>query len=74
MTLPEGKTPIGCKWVYKIKRKSDGTVDRHKARLEEKGYTQQFGTDYNVTFSLISKITTIRLLLALAAKNNCYLE
>ena len=39
--LPEGKHTIGCRWVYKVKRKQDGSVDRYKAWLVAKGYTQQ---------------------------------
>jgi len=38
-TLPPGKQTIGCKWIFKVKHKSDGTIDRHKARLVAKGYT-----------------------------------
>ncbi|XP_019155956.1 PREDICTED: uncharacterized protein LOC109152764 [Ipomoea nil] len=46
--LPPGKTPIGCKWVYKIKHKSDGSIERYKARLVAKGYTQQLAVAHRV--------------------------
>lgn len=51
MDLPVGKTLIGCKWVYKVKYKADGSVERHKARIVAKGFTQQEGLNYNDTFS-----------------------
>jgi histone deacetylase 1/2 len=61
-----GKNIIYCKWVYKIKRSSDGTIDRYKARLVTKGFKQWYGIDYEDTFSPIVKITTVRLVLSIA--------
>ena len=66
-SLPAGKTSIGCQWVYKIKHHSDGSIERYKAQLFVKGFTQLEGVDYPDTFSPTAKIITVRCLIALAA-------
>jgi len=75
-TLPRHPTMklIGCKWVYKIKRKSDGSIDRYKARLVAKGFHQQPGLNYGDTFSPVVKPTTIRTVLSLVVSSNWYIK
>ena len=68
--LPSGKKAICSKWVYKVKLKSDGTLERHKARLVAKGYHQQHGFDFQEAFSPVVRLTMIRCLIALAVSCN----
>ena len=61
-----GRKPIGNKWVFKKKTNAKGKVE-YKARLVEKGYSQVLGIDFGDIFSLVAKVTSIRLLLSIAA-------
>ncbi len=67
VALPKDKKTIGCKWVYKIKHNVDGSVSRYKSKLVAKGYAQTYGIDYEETYSLVAKMTTIRVIIAMAA-------
>ena len=67
---PPTIVPLGCKWVYSVKVRSDGSLDRYKARLVALGNNQEYGVNYEETFAPMAKMTTVRTILALAASND----
>jgi histone deacetylase 1/2 len=69
-----GTNIIDCKWVYKVKRRADGSIDRYKARLVAKGFKQRYGIDYEDTFSPVLKAATICLVLSIAVSRGWYLR
>jgi hypothetical protein len=67
--LPKGRKLVRCKWFYRTKYSLDGSVERHKALLVSKGFSQVEGIDYNETFPPVAKMNSIHLVLALAASH-----
>lgn len=65
--LPKGVKPVGCKWIFKTKRDSKGNIERYKARLVAKDFTQKEGIDYKETFSPVSSKDSLRIIMALVA-------
>lgn len=64
---PPSSNIVGCKWVYRIKRKQNGEIDRYKTHLVVEGFNQREGIDFQETFSPVIKATTIRTTIALVA-------
>ena len=66
VTLPKDKKPVSCRWVFTVKYNSDSSVERYKAQLVAKGYTQEYGIDY----ASVAKMNTVRVLITMAANFN----
>ena len=72
--LPEGRKPVGSKWVFKVKTNADGSIGRCKARLVAQVYSQKEGLDYDETFSPVVRSESVRSVIALASKNGLKLH
>ena len=72
--LPPDKKAIGCKWVYKVKTNSDGSIERYKARLVARGFDQKYGLDYDETFCPVVRLESLRSLIALSTQRGLELH
>ena len=63
VTLPPRQSVVGCKWIYKIKTHFDGSIERYKARLVAKSFTQEYEINYEETFTPVAHISSVRTLL-----------
>ena len=67
---PPDTSTVTCRWVFSVKHKADGTVERYKARLVARGFSQTYGIDYCETFSPVARMSSIRIHFSLAVNQN----
>ena len=72
--LPKERKAVGCKWVFKIKRNAEGSVERYKVRLVAQGFFQRYGVDYDETFFPVVRFESIRAVVALAVQRGLKLH
>ena len=72
--LPTGCKPLGCKWVFKIKRDVLGNIGRYKARLVAQGFAQREGFDYCETYAPVARLETFRILISVTSSKNLFAE
>jgi len=72
--LPKGRETVSCKWVFKLKRNANGEIDKYKARLVARGFSQKFGFNYGETYAPVAKLVTLRVLLAVANEMNMHIH
>jgi Reverse transcriptase (RNA-dependent DNA polymerase) len=71
---PTRKNVVRCKWVFRLKRKADGSIDKYKAHLVVRGFTQIYSVNYYDTYSLVVHLASFHLILSIAARNNWEVE
>ena len=67
---PQDTNVVTCRWIFTLKYNPDGTVNRHKARLVARGFTQTYGIDYKETFSPVVRLNSIQVLLSLVVNQD----
>jgi hypothetical protein len=72
--LPAGRKAVGCRWVFKIKKNADGTVERYKARIVAQGFAQKPHLEYTETFAPVARFASLRSVIAIAAIEDMELD